>query len=196
MEADWEFEVGGGAPVIEAHWPGFADLRRHPQRIEEIQEAVAFPPLAALLQLLNGDDSPLWTAKCDLWEPQAQERAAELSDAAADPVLRAALACYVDLLPLAGEVFAQPQQAEAFCQEWVARLEAAPLPECHPDCRVDLVIRQAIAGHAEGFGVTAYLSAEGRDPDAAAAALADTLVAFAGAIPGHAAAENPTSKLQ
>ena len=27
MEADWEFEVGGEAPVIEASWEGFIDLR-------------------------------------------------------------------------------------------------------------------------------------------------------------------------
>jgi hypothetical protein len=27
LEADWEFEVGGDAPVIDALWPGFVDLR-------------------------------------------------------------------------------------------------------------------------------------------------------------------------
>ena len=27
MEADWEVEIGGGAPVIDALWPGFVDLR-------------------------------------------------------------------------------------------------------------------------------------------------------------------------
>lgn len=192
MEADWEFEVGGGAPVIEAGWPGFVDLRRCPQRITEIQEAVAFPALAALLQTLNGADSPLWTAKCDLWEPRAQERAEELAETAPS----AALACYVDLLPLAGEVFAQLRQAEAICRGWVARLEATPLPECSRDCRVDLVIRQAVAGYAEGFGVTAYLSAEGTDQAAAAAALTAMLVAFADAIPGRAAPETLASKLQ
>ena len=35
MEADWEFEVGGDAPVIEARWPGFVDLRRNPERAME-----------------------------------------------------------------------------------------------------------------------------------------------------------------
>ena len=30
MEADWEFEVGGDAPVIEALWAGFVDLRSQP----------------------------------------------------------------------------------------------------------------------------------------------------------------------
>ena len=43
MEADWEVEVGGGSPVIEALWPGFVDLRLYPERIGEIQEAAGFP---------------------------------------------------------------------------------------------------------------------------------------------------------
>jgi hypothetical protein len=175
MEADWEVEVGGGSPVIEALWPGFVDLRLYPERIGEIQEAAGFPALAGLLRSLNGAGSSLWTAKCDLWEPEANE-----------------LACYVDLLPVAGTVFAQWEQAEAFCREWVARLAPVPLP----DCWADLVVRQAIAGEAEGFGVTAYLSATGRDRSGAVKALAAALVAFAGAIPPAAAAGKAASKLQ
>ena len=38
MEADWEVEVGGGAPVIEADWPGFVDLRGEPERVNEMEE--------------------------------------------------------------------------------------------------------------------------------------------------------------
>jgi hypothetical protein len=173
MEADWEFEVGGGAPVIEARWAGFVDLRRQPERIKEIQEAAAFSPLAALLRALNGANSPLWTAKCDLWEPEAKDLGGTQAG------MHSALACYVDLLPLAGKVFAQAEQAEGFCREWVARLAPVPLA----DCRVDLIIRQAIAGEAEGLGVTAYLSAMGSDHAAAHKALAATLDAFAATIP-------------
>ncbi len=42
MEVDWEVEVGGGAPVIEALWMGFVDLRRNPERLGEIAEAANF----------------------------------------------------------------------------------------------------------------------------------------------------------
>jgi hypothetical protein len=175
MEADWEVEVGGGSPVIEALWPGFVDLRLYPERIGEIQEAAGFPALAGLLRSLNGAGSSLWTAKCDLWEPEANE-----------------LACYVDLLPVADTVFAQWEDAEAFCREWVARLA----PVAQPDCRVDLVVRQAIAGEAEGFGVTAYVNAAGRDRSGAAEALGAALVAFAGAIPRAADSATAASKLQ
>jgi hypothetical protein len=194
MEADWEFEVGGGAPVIEARWAGFVDLRRQPERIKEIHEAEAFPPLAALLEALNGAHSPLWTAKCDLWEPEVKELSGPEpeSPAGTEAGMHSALACYVDLLPLAGEVFAQAERAEAFCRRWVARLTQVPLP----NCRVDLIIRQALAGESEGFGVTAYLSAVGGDHAAAREALAATLAAFADTIPGSAAPETLTSKLQ
>ena len=189
MEADWEIEVGGGVPVIEALWPGFVDLRKHPERIAEIAEAAAFPALAGLLKALNGTDSPVWTAKCDIWEPEAAGLA---GPCAVDELAQSALACYVDLLPRADEVFGQWKQAEAFCQEWVARLAAVWLP----GCSVELIVRQAIAGEAEGFGVTAYLSGTGRDQSAAATALAAALVAFAGAISTAAAPETAVSKLQ
>jgi hypothetical protein len=175
MEADWEVEVGGGAPVIEALWPGFVDLRRSPERIGEIQEAAGFPALAGLLLALNRTGSPVWTAKCDLWKPEANK-----------------LACYVDLLPVADAVFAQWKQAEAFCRELAARLAPISMPEC----RVDLVVRQAIAGEAEGFGVTATLSATGGDRSGTAETLAALLVAFAGAIPPAAVPGTTASKLQ
>jgi len=184
MEADWEFEVGGGAPVIEALWPGFVDLRRCPERVVEIAEAVAFPPLAVMLAALNGPQSPLWTAKCDLWEPQP--------DPLAGGETRASLACYVDLLPVEGAVFSSTRQAEAFCRAWVTRLGAVELP----GCRMDLVIRQAIAGEAEGLGVTAYLSAEGTERSAAGCTLAEGLASICRAIPAIPAPEPPDSKLQ
>jgi len=179
MEADWEVEIGGGAPVIEALWPGFIDLRRNPDRIGELQEGAAFPPLAALLLALNAPASPLWTAKCDLWEPE--------SGAASS-----ALACYVDVLPAEARVFLRWQQAESFCREWAARLDPVPAPQSN----VELVVRQAVAGEIEGFGITAYLAASGPDPNAAAAALAAAMVAFAGAVPPALPPATRASKLQ
>jgi hypothetical protein len=196
MDADWEVEIGGGAPVIDALWPGFVDLRRTPERIGELEEATAFPALARLLLALNANGTPVWTAKCDLWEPGAGELT---GTEPAGPVPGgvtggdgAALACYVDLLPLEGRVFARWQQADLFCREWADRLEPAPAAQC----RVDLVVRQAIAGATEGFGITAYLGAWGRDRFEAAKALAAAMTAFADAIPAAAPPATAASKLQ
>lgn len=191
MEADWEIEVGGGAPVIEALWPGFVDLRHHPELLAEIAEAAAFPPLAGLLRILNAAGSPLWTTKCDVWEPEPTGIAGP-NLAISNTLDEAALACYVDLLPRADQVFAQWQQAEAFCRECVARLAPLPLP----DCRVELIVRQAIAGSAEGFGITAYISGGGRDRAAATQALAAAMAAFADSIPLAAPPATAASKLQ
>ena len=185
MEADWEIEVGGGAPVIEALWAGFVDLRRNPERIAEVAEAASFPPLAKLLAALNGADSPLWTAKCDVWEVVAENPdlpvqeapvEAELTDEVSKTVC---IACYIDLLPLKETVFARWEEAEEFCRKWVSRLEDGD----QPDCRIDLIARQAIAGSEEGFGVTAYLSAMGEYRAKALDALANALSAFTAAIP-------------
>src|ERR1035441_3063867 len=98
MEADWEVEIGGGAPVIEADWPRFIDLKSDPKRLGEIEEAAAFPPLTALLLALNAAASPLWTSKCDLWESEP-----------------AASACYIDMLSVEGKVFAGRPAGSVVC---------------------------------------------------------------------------------
>jgi hypothetical protein len=182
MEADWEIEVGGGAPVIEAFWPGFVDLHRRAGHhlAAEIAEARAFPPLAGLLQALNSTASPVFTSKCDLWETGPDEVAG--SDELMTGDIQAALACYIDLLPVEGAVFPNLHQAEEFCRNWVRRLSGVSTPLC----RVDLILRQAIAGPAEGFGVTAYLGGTGKDRSAAGKALASAMAAFAVAIPDAA----------
>jgi hypothetical protein len=177
IDADWDVEIGGGAPVMEALWSGpdgavgFVDLRGHSEEIGKIAEAAAFAPLADLLLALNSAESPVWTAKCDVWEPEA-----------------GAKALYIDMLPWMGTVFAEWRQAEGFCRELVARLEAAD--ERGADGSVELVIRQAIAGEKEGFGVTAYLSAK------SAAELVATMADFADAVAGWGAPTKADSKLQ
>jgi hypothetical protein len=183
MEADWEVEIGGGAPVIDALWPGFVDLRRYPDRIGEIPEACASSPLAFLLTALNAVQSPLWTAKCDLWVPEGVDltvpQLTEPDPAATVTPAKAAIACYIDILPVDGVVFPTWEQAEGFCRDWVARLAGISIP----GSTADLIVRQAVAGDLDGFGVTAYLSVEGIDWLAVIETFADTLVAFADALP-------------
>ena len=94
----------------------------------------------------------------------------------------AALACYVDLLPVEGAVFPNLHQAEELCRDWVRRLSVISTPLC----RVDLILRQAIGAEVLGFGVTAYLGGAGRDRPSAEEALASAMAAFASAIPAAA----------
>src|SRR5580658_1022540 len=98
MEADWEFEVGGDGPVIEACWAGFVDLRRMPERACDLPESALLPGLAMVLQRLNSEASPFWTSKCDFWPMlEAGEFAPDELDAPPGCAAHA-MSCYIDLL--------------------------------------------------------------------------------------------------
>jgi len=102
MEADWEVEIGGDSPVIDACWDGFVDLRSNPNGARELPEAINLPALAEALIHLNGQQSPVWTAKCDAWPiPNASDLDPdELSATSAEAAH--GWACYIDLLPRNG----------------------------------------------------------------------------------------------
>jgi hypothetical protein len=157
MEIEWEVEIGGDAPVIDAQWPGWIDLRVAPQRIAEIPETRELPAIAELLIALNSPHSPVWTSKCDVWRPEPES-----------------IACYVDLLPLVERVFSDWQRAELLCRELARRLmpkvdgaEGRSNPkvvlmtgeEAAPQTAITMTVREAMTETSHGFGVTAYFSA-------------------------------------
>jgi len=157
MEADWEVEIGPEAPVVDALWGGFVDLKRAPERIGEIEEALRLPALADALLRLNRSKT-IWTAKCDLWT--LTECDPDEMDATSDETTHA-VACYVDLLPEDGWVFSTLESAE----QW-ARIATAGLRSVRCRCcRVDLVIRTALVGDVQGFGITAYVAGCGEGSD-------------------------------
>lgn len=178
MEADWEFEIGTGAPVIDANWQGFVDLAADSRRAFDLEEAARFPALAETLVKLNAAHSPVWTSKCDFWGVDPDETALDADEMNAEAGdLSTACACYVDLL--ACERWLTAEDAAHDCAALCAGLHKVLL-RC---CRADLVIRRAVFADGEdGCGVTAYLTACGiTEADAqetlsnAAAALADSV---------------------
>jgi hypothetical protein len=172
MEADWEFEVGRDAPMMEACWTGFVDLRAAPDRVGEIGETRGLPGLANALVRLNAEGSSFWTSKCDVFQPE--EIDADEVDAQADETDHRA-ACYIDLLLRSDQVWNLPLEAEHDCKQLCTRLRRIPL-RC---CRVDLVIRRAVVGDWNGLGATAYFTACGRTELEASERLAECLAAFA-----------------
>jgi hypothetical protein len=112
MEADWEVEIGPGAPVIDVQWSGFVDLRSHPQAARELPEAGDLPELAETLARLNGVASPVWTSKCDVWQVFDAESFDAYEMEASPESAQYAWACYIDLLPQSS----QPQSA----QQWAS----------------------------------------------------------------------------
>jgi hypothetical protein len=180
MEADWEIEIGGGAPVIEAHWPGFVDLRVAPERARELAETDQLPGLADALALMNGTGSSMWTSKCDVFIPEEFDQ--DELDAPAESGLNA-LACYIDLLPRSDGRWRKSDKAVDGCRRICSLLHGISLR----GCRVDLVIRRALLA-AKGIGlkaeevdlgVTAYVTACGASSGDAASLLERALAEFA-----------------
>ena len=174
--------MGGDAPVIEAHGTGFVDLQSHPELAEHLLEAVQFPALGEALARLNAADSPVWTSKCDYW-PHLKANEFDPDELDAPPGCTAhAMGCFIDLLPKSDQQWTQPAMAEKSCKRVCGLLHAVPLG-C---CRADLVIRRAIiTSEVMDLGITAYLTACGETPAAAAKTLEATLAAFTDAFGAH-----------
>jgi len=204
MQADWEFEVAGDPsasaaptfafpvtiiPIIEAHWPGFVDLQRNPQRASQLPESAGLPALAVALVLLNAPASPVWTSKCDVWPitDPAQFDPDEL-DASTSSATHA-VACYIDVLPKIPSQWALPPTAAAVCKRVCVRLAAVPLRSC----RADLVIRRAFVDpdspDQPDLGITAYLTACGQSSAEAVQILQAALRSFARALLAHSTVE-------
>lgn len=176
MEADWEVEIGGDAPVIEACWPGFVDLRAAPEPASELAETLELAGLADALRLLNSSGSEVWTSKTDVFVPEAIDPD-ELDSAEGSAAY--ALACYIDLLPRSEHAWMSSAGALLAGQEICARLREIGL-RC---CRVDLVIRRAFVAQDEtAHGITVYCTACGVTAEAAKARLGECVAVFADAI--------------
>jgi hypothetical protein len=181
MEADWEIQLGGGAPIIEANGPGFIDLRPHPERAALLPEAVAFPTLAEALFVLNAGTSPVWTSKCDVW-PVLNVSDLDVDELNAPPEsVVHALACYIDLLPQVSYHWTTHIDVAEYCKRACRHLRAVPLA-C---CRADFVIRHAVVSDQSHSltpmdrGITAYITACGASEDEANSTLQAALLVFA-----------------
>ncbi|MFZ0745017.1 MAG: hypothetical protein WAM85_11465 [Terracidiphilus sp.] len=190
MEADWEVEVGGESPVIEAQWPGFVDIEHTPQSAWLLPEAAKLPALAGTLAKLNAAVSPVWTSKSDVW-PVTEFDPDEL-DAPADAA-RCATACYIDILPRSDQMWPTLALTAQWCKSICTCIRPVPL-RC---CRADFVVRQAVlVPERTDLGITAYLTACGQTPANAAEVLTAALAVLSDSILLRSPAESAASKLQ
>jgi hypothetical protein len=73
MHADFSVELGRDDAALELPWSSadpamrFYDLKKHPEWLQQIPEAMAWPELGAFLARINAAGFPLATAKCDAW---------------------------------------------------------------------------------------------------------------------------------
>ena len=98
MDADWSVELGSDDAALEFPWSSpdgsqrYIDLQLHPDRINEVPEAMRFPELGEFLRAVNQPHSPWITAKCDVWVDH------ELGEAEAIHEAKLKLGSYIDLI--------------------------------------------------------------------------------------------------
>jgi len=74
MHADFSVELGRDDAALELPWSStdpavrYHDLKTHPELLQQIPEAMAYPELGAFLARINAAGFPLATAKCDAWQ--------------------------------------------------------------------------------------------------------------------------------
>jgi hypothetical protein len=157
MVADWSVEIGPDLPVIDCSWEGFIDLR-NPEAIDRLEEASKHPALRRALLLLNATNSPVFTTKCDTWTLPEHEIDAYEFDASAE-TSHAGFASYIDLVQRDSARFS----SLAWHEQWAGSL-TADLRQLEPQQgRSELVVREAIAGERQGYGITLYSAGCGAD---------------------------------
>jgi hypothetical protein len=73
VQADFAVELGVDDETLEIPWaaekgsPRYYDLKRHPDLLSNLEEAVRAPELGEFLSKMNSPQSSLETAKCDTW---------------------------------------------------------------------------------------------------------------------------------
>jgi hypothetical protein len=169
MLAEWSVECGVEDPVLVVPWKdpdgsaAFVDLRTNLYVFDAIPEAERYPPLMRALRALNAARSPVFTAKCDAWPMDDDERNDLQVNLDIDSVQTpAGFASYIDLVWRERSLFTSSPRHEQLLRRFV-RL-AAPLDR--PTAALDCVLRPALVdlgSPREGYALSLYVKALGAD---------------------------------
>ena len=173
MLAEWSAECSADDPVLVVPWTdaegsaAFVDLRANPYDFDAIPEAEKHPALMQALRALNATRSAVFTAKCDAWRLEDDEREQLQINLDVEPAdAPCGFGCYVDVVARERSLFTAFHQHEQLLRR-LSRL-AAPLD--HPWAALDCVIRPALVdleGPQQGFAISLYVKALGADDEAA-----------------------------
>src|ERR1700693_1896142 len=87
MDADFSIELGSDDPVLDFPWKDeagnllYVDIKRHPELIDQIEEAQGFPEIKSFFWLVNSSRTGVETAKCDAWSTTELSPEEEIYDA-------------------------------------------------------------------------------------------------------------------
>ena len=174
MLSDWTAECGPDDPVLVVPWSDpdnpsrhFIDLRENPYDLDWLEEAAQHPPLLQALRALNAARSPVFSAKCDVWEMEADELdplRIELDLIPEDA--SSGIASYIDLVWRERSIFVSLHQHE----QLIHRISRLVAPLDHHYATVECALRPALldlTGPQEGFAISLYVKALGHDRVAA-----------------------------
>jgi hypothetical protein len=213
MVAEWSVACGADDPVLVVPWaagpeeivssdlgPQFVDLRENPYDLDLIPEAEQHPSLMHALRALNAARSPVFTAKCDAWKMDDDEREEmlfvlapnqlDLDDAPQNQPGRSELdaehllhgfSSYIDLIWRERAVFVSFHQQEQLLHRLARQAAALYLPHAALDCTLRPALVD-LAGPQEGFAVTLYVKALGADEGDAYRNWAEALAAAVGLV--------------
>src|SRR5271156_4102868 len=172
MLSEWSAECSADDPVLVVPWSDasdstgnrrFIDLRENPYDLDHLPEAEHYPALMHALRALNASRSPVFTAKSDAWPLDKDELTTlrinlgvEAEEAAAG------FASYIDLLSRERSLFASFHLQEQLLRRLTRHAESLD----HPYAMLDCIIRPAmvdLTGPQQGFAVSLYIKALGRD---------------------------------
>jgi hypothetical protein len=167
MDADFSIELGREDPVLDFPWSdpsgklAYIDLKRRPEMVAEIEEALRFPELGEFLLVLNSARSIVETAKCDAWATT------ELS--AEDKIYNASskFASYVDVVFSDNTRLSSVDRSLAIHEQFAVKLVALLRRAREAPSAVEVCVRRCYFrendGVREGFYFTLYVSGYGND---------------------------------
>ena len=169
MLAEWSVECSADDPVLVVPWKdpdghsAFVDLRANPYDFDAIPEAEHYPPLMQALRALNAPRSPVFTAKCDAWTMDEEERKhLQLNLDLENVEASAGFASYIDVVCRDRSLFTSFHQHEQILSR-IGRLADALY---HPAAALECVLRPAfidLEGPQEGYALSVYVKALGPD---------------------------------
>jgi len=162
VQVDYAVELGRDDPVLELPWtapqggPRYYDLKRHPELLAEIEEAVRVPELGEFLSTVNAPASRLESAKCDAWFSSEMDPDEDIFAAAWK------FGCYVDLV-LGGEERFSLTAHVKLAERLTELLRSVPeIP-----AQAEFMVRRAFFKDGQdvgkGYYVTSYLFGYGPD---------------------------------
>lgn len=194
MKTDWSVACGADDPVVVIPWANkdrslcYFDLRSEPNLIDAIPEAQQYDCIATALRRCNGPESPVFTAKCDVWAyPEKLFDAEDLEE------FEFAQGSYIDLIPRDSNIFSIFTACETQLRSWSKMAASIELPQsrCEWTLRPAQVLRSLMAGlpgvresgrddvFLHGFATTFYVWGYGSSPKEAASAWSNSLLALA-----------------